>query len=72
MGNQVGWGDVSEIYAQLFTTLFIKQSLGGIVKKNCLIFHEQDHSPKTNLKMFKFDNKLISKKNTCSRNDWGA
>ena len=27
------------------------------------MFLEQDQSPKTNLRMFKFDNKLIKKKN---------
>ena len=54
---------VSEIYAHLFMALFVKQSLGRIIKKkNCLIFPEQDQYPKTNLRMFKLDNKLISKK----------
>ena len=42
--------------------LFVKQSFGGIIKKTYLIFPEQDQSPKTNLRMFKFDNKLISKR----------
>ena len=39
--------------------LFVKQSFGVIIKKACLIFPEQDQSTKTNLRMFKFDNKLI-------------
>lgn len=34
----------------------MKQHLGGIIKKPCLKFPEHDQSPKTNLKMFKFDN----------------
>ena len=33
-----------------------------------LIFPEQDQSPKTDLRVFRFDNKLISKKNTCNGN----
>ena len=46
----MGWlGSVSEIYSHL----------DGIVKKTGLIFPEQDKSLKTNLKMFKLDNRLI-------------
>ena len=37
---------------------FVKQHMGEIIRKSCLIFPEQDQSPKTNLRMFKFDNKL--------------
>ena len=47
---------------------FCKKSLGGIIKKAYLIFAEQDQSPQSNLRMFKFDNKLISKKKTCNGN----
>ena len=36
------------------------------------MFPEQDQSPKTNLRMFKFDDKLIWKKNTCNRNHLSA
>ena len=36
------------------------------------MFPEQDQSPKTNLRMSKFDNKLIWKKNTCNRNHLSA
>ena len=32
------------------------------------MFPEQDQTTKTNLRMFKFDNKLISKKKTCNGN----
>ena len=39
--------------------------MGEIIRKSCLIFPEQDQSPKTNLRMFKFDNKFIWKNNTC-------
>ena len=42
--------------------------MGRIIKKTYLIFPEQDQSPKTNLRMFKFDNKLISKENSCNGN----
>ena len=33
---------------------------------------EQDQSPKANLRMFKSDNKLIWKKNTCNGNHLSA
>ena len=33
--------------------------MGGIIRKTYLIFPEQDQSHKTNLRMFKFDNKLF-------------
>ena len=33
--------------------------MGEIIKKSCLMFPEQDQFPKTNQRMFKFDNKLI-------------
>ena len=46
--------------------------LGGIIKKTFLMFPEQGQSPKTYLRMFKLDNELILKKNTCNRNDHGA
>ena len=32
------------------------------------MFPEQDQTTKTNLRMFKFDNELISKKKTCNGN----
>ena len=63
---------VSEVYAHLFMALLVKQSLGRIIKKTCLIFPEQDQYPKTNLRMFKLDNNLISKKNTGNGNHLGA
>ena len=61
--GQSGWlGGVSEIYAHLFTIFIVKQHMGKIIRKSCLMFPEQDQSPKTNLRMFKFDNKLIWKR----------
>ena len=36
------------------------------------MFPEQDQSPKTNLRMFKFDNKFIWKSNTCNGDHLGA
>ena len=36
------------------------------------MFPEQDQSAKANLRMFKFDNKLIWKKNTCNGDHLGA
>ena len=51
-----------------FMVLFLKQTLGGIIKKTYLIFPEQDQSPKANLRMLKFDHKSISKKKTCNGN----
>ena len=33
--------------------------MGEIIRKSYLMFPEQDQSPKTNLRMFKFGNKLI-------------
>ena len=56
MGNQVG---VSKICNYLFMASFVKQRLGRAIKKTCLIIPEQNQSPKTDLRMFKFDNKLI-------------
>ena len=50
---------VSEIHVHLFRVLFVKQYLGGIIRNSCLIYPEQDQSPETNLRMFKFDDKLI-------------
>ena len=55
MGNQVGDRVFRDI-RHLFIALIVKQSLGRIIKK---IFLELDQSRKTNLRMFKFDNKLI-------------
>ena len=43
---------------------FCKTKIDGIIKETCLLFPEQDESPKTNLRMFKLDNKLMSKKKT--------
>ena len=60
MGNQVG---VSKICTYLFMASFVKQRLGRAIKKTCLIIPEQNQSPKTDLRMFKFDNKLIWKNN---------
>ena len=51
---------------------FRKTKLGQIIKKTCLIFREQDKSPKSNLRMFKLDNKEIFEKNTCNGNHAGA
>ena len=32
--GQSGWlGGISEIYAHLFTELFVKQNLGGVIKR---------------------------------------
>ena len=36
------------------------------------MFSEQDQSPKTNLRIFKFDNKLIWKMNTGNEDHLGA
>ena len=69
MGNQVG---VSKIYTYLFMAFFVKQRLGRAIKKTCLIFPEQNQFPKTNLRMFKFDNKLIWRNNTCNGDYLGA
>ena len=52
--------------------LFVKQHLYKIIKKSCLIFREQDQSPKTNLRMFKFDKRLIWKNKNRNGNHLGA
>ena len=46
--------------------------MGGIIRKTYLIFPEQDQSHKTNLRMFKLDNKLFWEKNTGNGDHLGA
>ena len=43
-----------------------------IIRKSCLMSLEKNQSPKTNLRMFEFDNKLIWKKTTCNGDHLGA
>ena len=55
MGNQVDEGTFWEIYAHLFMLLFGNQHIMESSNNLLIIFAVYYQSPKTNVKMFKFD-----------------